>query len=327
MLIVNRKDKDAAVVRLRFQGEVWDLSLTEPGTEIAVSLWSRYLTPYGSGDAPGSDLYLFVRRGKAAARVRVEEYPDLDATNRPQKSSAGITKIGVVQGPFGTRPSMLQDLLAVWGDVRLAANPEKLPPSDDAIAARRTLNELSARLAEMKPMETALREALQPDSKSDLMLRVFAVHALGSLDAVSALLDILNDSKQLIPCRLAAIDALRHFIGRNDAQERKLYDPKTKTGALIDKNFRATDAQQVLELLHPFTDEQRGSPDFWLVLAHLLTNDKHAVRELAFWHLYRLLPEGRKFGYDPAAPPDALQATAKQWKELVESKGMPPKKP
>jgi hypothetical protein len=326
ILLVNRKDKDAAVVRLRFQDEVWDLSLAEPGTEIAVSLWSRFITPYDSGEAPHREVNLFVRRGKAAARVRFEEYADLDSLPVP-KVLSWDNKFGRVQGPIPAQDPALQDLLAVWGDLRMPANPEKVPASDNARGARRVLNDLSTRLADMKPMEVALLELFQADSKAEDALRFSAVHALGSIDDASALVDILGDGKLNPYCRFAAIDALRQFIGRHEDQERKLYDPKTQSGVLIDKKFRTADARQILELLHTPSEEQRGSPDFWMALAQLLTNDKHAIRELALWHLVRLLPEGRKIGYNPTAPPDVLQATAQQWKELVESKSMPPKKP
>jgi hypothetical protein len=326
VLIANHKDKDAAIVRLRFQDEVWDLSLTEPGAEIAVSLWSRFVTPYDSGDAPGCTVNLFVRRGKAAARVRLEEYPDLDSTPVP-KVISWDNKIGRVQGPIPAQDPWLQDLLAVWGDPRSPANPEKVPSSDNARAARRVLTDLSTRLADMKPMEVALLELFQADSKAEDSLRFSAVYALGAIDDASALVDILGDGKLNPYCRFAAIDSLRQFIGRHEDQERKLYDPQTKSGVLIDKKFRTADAREILELLHTPSEAQRGSPDFWMALAQLLVHDKQAIRELALWHLVRLLPEGRKIGYNPTAPPEVLQATAQQWKELVESKSMPPKKP
>ncbi len=327
VLIVNRKDKGDAVVRLRFVDEVWDLSLLEPGTEIAVSLWSRYITPYDSGEAPRSEVNLFVRRGKAAARVRVAEYPDLDSTP-VAKVLSWDNKIGRVQGPVPAQDPWLQDLLAVWGDSRTPANPDKVPVSDNARAARRILSDLSTRLADMKPMEVALLELFQPDSRAEDPVRFSAVHALGSLDDVTALIDILGNGKLNPYCRFAAIDALRQFIGRNEDQERKLFDPKAKTGVLIEKQFRTADARQIMELLHTPSEEQRGSPDFWMALTHLLAHEKHVIRELAIWHLARLLPEGlKKIGYNPSDPPDVLQAKAQQWKELVEAKSMPPKKP
>jgi len=49
----------------------------------------------------------------------------------------------------------------------------------------------------------------------------------------------------------------------------------------------------------------------------LLESDRLAIRGLAHWHLQRLAPEGRAFGYDPLAPKEQRQAALKKWQQLI----------
>ena len=52
ILLTNQKETGEAAVRLRFRGEVWDVRLAEKDTEVGVTLFSRHVLPYGSGEGP-----------------------------------------------------------------------------------------------------------------------------------------------------------------------------------------------------------------------------------------------------------------------------------
>ena len=42
IVLINRKSNGAARIRLRFLGEAWDVTLSDPGTQIGIDLFSRY---------------------------------------------------------------------------------------------------------------------------------------------------------------------------------------------------------------------------------------------------------------------------------------------
>ncbi len=82
----------------------------------------------------------------------------------------------------------------------------------------------------------------------------------------------------------------------------------------------------MLQLLHsPFLAEE---PDSYEILIAYMRHEKLAVRELAWWHLSRLVPEDLRVPYDPASP-DAERAKAQAaWKARIPSGTIPtrPKK-
>jgi hypothetical protein len=79
-----------------------------------------------------------------------------------------------------------------------------------------------------------------------------------------------------------------------------------------------------VELLHTPGTEQLDSPAFWAYLIDKLKDDKLAIRELAFFHLRRWVPQWQKTHYDPAAEPEARLAGYKQWKDLIPDGKLPP---
>ena len=48
-----------------------------------------------------------------------------------------------------------------------------------------------------------------------------------------------------------------------------------------------------------------------------------AVRELAHWHLTRLVPEGNRIKYDPAGPTEEQERAFKEWKKRVPDGKLP----
>ena len=79
----------------------------------------------------------------------------------------------------------------------------------------------------------------------------------------------------------------------------------------------------MLELLHDFGDDDLARPVTYEMLINLLNSDKRFIRGLAYWHLSRLVPEGKKFGYDPFAR-RRRDAAVKKWKELIPDGKLPP---
>jgi hypothetical protein len=80
----------------------------------------------------------------------------------------------------------------------------------------------------------------------------------------------------------------------------------------------------VLQLLHsPFDPKD---PVTYQTLIAYLQHDRLAIRQLARWHLYRLVPQGAKIAYDPYGTPEQRAKAAREWKELIPD-GELPKEP
>src|SRR5262249_40456796 len=76
------KDKEQpAKVRLRFAGEVWDLTLLDPDTEVGVDLLHGYTadTNYGDGGRPWQELYRPLLAGRASIKIESREYSNKPA--------------------------------------------------------------------------------------------------------------------------------------------------------------------------------------------------------------------------------------------------------
>jgi len=93
---------------------------------------------------------------------------------------------------------------------------------------------------------------------------------------------------------------------------------------LIDKRgYSPKHADIVLQLLHSFDDTDLSRPELYEALIAYLKHDKVAVRGLAWWHLTRLVPAGKKIAYNPSAKPEELNAAYEEWKKLVPSGKLP----
>ena len=111
---------------------------------------------------------------------------------------------------------------------------------------------------------------------------------------------------------------MRHWIGRAPARI------SCFTRALLDsKKFTPHQAETMLELLHDFGPDDLARPATYQYLISHLDSDQLFVRGLAYWHLSRLVPEGKKFGYDPHAPKEEREAAIKKWKELLPDGKLP----
>jgi hypothetical protein len=162
-------------------------------------------------------------------------------------------------------------------------------------------------------VEKSIQEAL--DSEDPAMRRV-AVISLGATDDLPKLIDLMGNSKYH-DVRDDAILVLRHWIGRCPGQDQKLYQ------ALLKKKYTPVQADTVLYLLHSFALTALSRPETFETLIAYLKHDKMAIRELAEYHLYRLVPAGKDIAYNPAGTPAEREAAFKLWKKLVPDGQLP----
>jgi hypothetical protein len=323
---INTKDAGPAAVRLRFAGEIWDVQLKDPGTEIGVTLFGRHVQPYGSGLPPSIDLYLYVLKGTIS--VRVTPYREFDnITSQPGAAPYVLSWDNVgngAQAPVPAQDRYARGFLGVFSKPRGGLPDEVQKLIEDTNIA---LDAVSKRLSGPGRIETGLIEMVQPAEITPLngMNALLAVRSLGALDAVGDLIHILEDADKPPMLRQEAMFTLRHWTGRNDGQEAKLYDPKTGSGALTGGGkYNRGEAETIMSLLHSLTPEQLRTPDTWAYLIENLKHDKLAIRELSFYHLRHNVPGWQKISYNPADPSDRRETAYKEWKKLIPDGKLPP---
>lgn len=312
IFVVNTKDKGPAHVQVRARDEVWDLTLKEPGTQVAVELnggWPPgipFRAQYKKGEEPRLDMDLLVVKGSIELKVDAQRH----AMTAPP--GPALFHFDNVRGPVQS-PARLPEL-PPW--VRPDAGK-----SEAAQAVAAAMKPLYANLAKGAP-EKALSGLLaaadqQSDKKQAALDRQLAITGFGALDDLARLVDTLNDAKHP-DVRAFAVDTLRHWIGRAPGQDSQL------AKYLRSKDYSPAHTTIVLQLLHSYGADEIDDPLTYDLLIAYLRHDKLPIRELAAWHLYRLVPAGENISYDPAGSAEARDKAYKAWKTLIPEGKLPP---
>jgi hypothetical protein len=306
--LVSKKKGEAAFVRVRVRGAVFDLTLYTAGSKASLLLaggWPKgvpFKKDPGPKDVPALELIIIADKGE----VDVRHDGHLSALNQPP-------------GPAQIAWDNVHGLDA--SPTRMEKLPEWiLPPTDPAEQAKERRLEacVAAFCKEVadKPLDAVLDDFLNSE---DHTRRHFAVILLGATDNLSRLAVALNSAKH-IDIWDATVKVLRHWIGRGPGQDQVLYK------RLIElRKYKPAEAGTVLHFLHTPDDEEMSRPETYEMLIDHLDSDRLSIRGLAFWHLYRLVPAGRKIAYDPLAPKEERARARAEWKKLIPDGQMPPK--
>jgi hypothetical protein len=302
--LTNTAKEGEGHVRLRIRDRAGSITLKTPGTRLGIEMFSRW--PAGSAfhkeggakDGPAMNLIFLVFHG--AVDLKTDRYHF--ALTAP-KGPAMLTWDSVSgEDPSPTYLEQLPD----W------AHEDELSPATRTKLANR--NEL-IQLMVSKSIPEAIETFLNSDDPDKRRIAVFAMGAtddlrgLGKALAESKHLDIWND----------AVIAMRHWIGRGPGQDMKLYQGLIKEG-----KYKPVDAEGVVQLLHGFSDADLARPETYEMLIDYLRHARLPLRGLAYWHLYRLVPAGREFGYNPLEEKDKRQAAIAKWQKLVPRGELPP---
>ena len=304
----NAKPKGSARIQIRARGETWEAVLEEPGAKLLVEFYSgwpkgaRFTKKPGPKDVPIARMTFLVLNGQV----------DLKHGGKQLAMSAppgpAIIEWDSATG-MDDSPQRLEELPA-W----------VLPPKDDASKAyAKKMEDLVGRFSDevvkTKSVDSAIDKFLASDDALD---RRLAVISLAATDQLPRLATALKETDKPDVWENAVL-AVRHWIGRGPGQDLALYQ-----GMVDAKTFTPREAETFLQLLHDFGDDDLARPVTYEMLIHLLDSDKQFIRGLAYWHLSRLAPEGKKFGYEPFAPQEGRDAAVKKWKEYIPAGKMPP---
>jgi uncharacterized protein (TIGR03000 family) len=305
--LTNLKKDGPARVRIRAREQVWDAVLDGPGATLLVqeySCWpkgARFTKDPEPKDVPLAEVDFLVLKGAADLKAGGKQFA-LSAP--PGPAAIGWDSV------TGMDPSPQRvDEPPAWA----------LPPKDEAGEEReRKRGELLRRIAAAaatRPVGDVADELIRSKEPLD---RYAAVIILTATDDLPRLAKAVQETTYPDVWD-NAIKALRHWSARSPGQDKKLYDRLVES-----KLYTPREAEEVLQLLHTFSDEDAAKPALYERLIDLLGDDHLALRALAYWHLSRLVPEGQKLGYDPTAPKDQRDKAQQQWKELIPPGKLPP---
>lgn len=307
--IGNARASGSATIRVHFWGQSWTIVLDSPDTHVAIELCGRW--PSGTrfklhgpnadrakASAPAATLILLVLKGSASV--------DVGGVTVALKAPPGPAEL-TWNSLTGVRPQPLKrDKLPDWADPEAALSPDG---KKTALAVDRFR---SARATDpAKAIETFLTSHDPVDQRVALV-------TLGSLD------DLERLGKSLVSARTLdqwdfGITVLRHWLGRCQGQDQRYYEILTST-----RGYTPAQAKTILQLLFGFSSEDLALPETYEVLIDYLVHEKPAIRNLAAWHLVRLVPRGKAIAYKPDGTQADAEATRAAWKKLIPSGELPP---
>ncbi|HEX3314191.1 MAG TPA: hypothetical protein VHR72_04825 [Gemmataceae bacterium] len=295
----NMKKEGTATVVLRFagiQGEEFRLTLEEPGTKMGVEAYSHHAPGVDAirADQPTQFVFMLVSEGSALI-----SHGDKTLSLKAPPGPAFLRWDSIVKSP----EIEFLKTLPEWA----RRTPEETKAHERIGAA------FAAAAASDSPVVAAAKLA----KGDDALLRKAGVAALGALDRLDELGKLLDSSKEA-DVRNEAILVLRHWLGRQPGQIKKLESALAQAG--LSPNQSAT----VLTLLIGFDQAERARPGTYALLLGELDHPRLAIRSLAAWHLRRLVPAGNSIAYDPAAT--NRQAAVAQWRRLIPAGELPNKR-
>jgi hypothetical protein len=308
VVLTNLRAKGKASVRVRFRDQAWELALKEPGTKVSLEMYGRY--------PPG--LPVPVKKGAETVQFKNEPTNDLLMLVLAGKVHADCGVHGMALHAPPGRAFAHWDSVAGLCEVR---SYDKLPEKVVKPMTAEEKTKLQLVSADAKQLEKgSLKEGLDGlmEAKTIHGPRVAVVIA-GALDDLPRVIAALGDPKRA-DVREMAVLVLRNWLGRGPGQADKLFAALTGEG-----KYSRIDAGTVLFLLFGLDEHQLAQPAAYDILIAMLGNEKLAVRELANWHLQRLVPAGKDIAYDPAGPAEARQEAQASWRRLIPPGQVPPK--
>jgi hypothetical protein len=284
-------------VRVRFIDEVWDVTLVDAGTEVAIDLIGQPMKgPLYDREVPETPRFLAyfgVTQGTARVKSGFQTSGDLVGGSKWKWDSKA--------GRPGPAPKEDKDEIGIadrWSKVTPAT-----PAAKDMSAA---VSEMARRIGFAQgPFDIDFDTTIK-DPREAVGRRVLSAWMLGAVDSLGYLIDALEADSA--PVRDAAAHALQHWCAQDPSRE--------------------GDLAQVLAAKALFTDSQRDlvralvavapAPESADKLFELLRHEKLAVRELARAQLATIDPAGaRESRFDAASDQRTMQIATweRVWKK------------
>ena len=301
--LLNAKTQGSATVVVRLHQFAWTLTLDRPGSRVAVELAGR--RPAGTR---------FVPAAPPVEPVLSAVVVGLSGTG---SVSDGRTTVAVSAPPG---PAQL-NWTSTNGPDRQALRLDRLPawanPNADQTAEAKAVRAAVERFRGLRAANADTAADVLLSSKQPAEWRV-------GLVAAAAADDLPRMSRTLVESADPAVwdfgvIVFRHWLGRGPGQDRRLFQFLTDT-----RKYDPVSAATVIDLLAGFSPAERNRAETYDILVEYLQHDKPAVRNLAQWHLVRLVPAGKAIPFRPNAGKDELTAAYKEWRKLIPAGTLPP---
>ncbi|MBI1311116.1 hypothetical protein GC176_07390 [bacterium] len=134
-------------------------------------------------------------------------------------------------------------------------------------------------------------------------LSTLAVKCLGVTGLAEPLVEALS-RVEFVEARDAAAQAIRQWLPRDQAN-------KVKLQHALEMNFPPEQIEPIYRLLWGYDEADAENAATSQILVDWLSHDSEVIRQLAFFHIYRLT--GQKYDYRPNNPEDQRRAAVKRW--------------
>lgn len=303
--ITNTRASGPARIRLRCRNKTGELILNEPGDRVAVEVYGRWLRGARfrkepqPGEQPAEAIAILCLHGSVEVRGPTQQF-SLKAPPGPALLlGEGVSDIVVA-------PQHL-DKLPAWASTE--------PVTEEGKQLQAALAKLRSLFRTKSPPEAA-EEMARSSVEAE---RRIGINTLAAMDELARLALVMSTTKYLDVWDRGIL-ALRHWIGRAPGQDQKLFRALQEKG-----NYSAGEAEIVLNLLHSFSDEDLNRPETYEALLDYLESERLPIRGLAHWHLSRLVPQGKQFGFNPLAPKAERDQAVQQWRRLIPAGKLPPR--
>jgi hypothetical protein len=306
--ITNLKPDGQANATVRFADQTWKLFLETPKTKVTVLLSGRW--PAGSRFKPANP--------KADQEHRPA--PLLSAGLVVLSGSVSVDMGGVtvaMKAPPGPADLEWNSLSAVRPQPRKL---EKLPiwadPDAKISDQGRNLAVAWDRFLKARIVDptTAFDRFLNSIDENEQRV---ALIMLGGQDDLERLEKVLSSPRNREQAD-SAIGVLRHWLGRAQGNDQRLYQHLIGTGGYTEGHARV-----IVQLLLGFTKDDLAEPETYEVLIDYLAHPKQAIRTLAVWHLVRLVPDGKTITVRAEPTDDDLRKFQAAWRVLIPSGKLP----
>lgn len=307
--LTNNKASGAATVRLRFWDQEWKVDLEEPNTRVTVELCGRW--PSGSRfklaepgidpskhPAPMASLVLLVLKGTASVNI--------GGVTLALKSPPGPAELRW-NSVTGARPQTLKlEKLPEWADpdAKVSEQAKKVAAVVEKFRQARAIDPVKA-------IDTFL-------ASNDPVEQRVALVSLGGHDELQKMGKALSEAKTAEEWDFG-ITILRHWLGRSRGQEQKLY-----TTLISVRGYTPEEAKIIIQMLFGFSETDLREPETYEVLIDYLVHEKRGIRNLAEWHLVRLVPQGKAIPFKPDGSAEENEKVYEAWKKLIPKGKLPP---
>jgi hypothetical protein len=307
--VTNKKADGPAVVKVKFWDQTWTITLDTPGSRVALELCGRW--PAGSRfkprdpkktgpeAGPVASLVLLVLKGSAS--VGIGEF----TLGMREPSGPALLEWDSLEG---ARPEPKKlDKLPGWADLEAVV-------TDRGKKAAETVERFRA--ARAANPAAALQQFV--DSKDAVEQRV-ALVTLGAQDELERLGKALAEAKTLEEWDFG-ITVIRHWLGRGPGQDQRFFD-----GLVNIHGYDRNQARNIVQLLFGFSKEELMQPETFDVMIEYIRSDSPAIRNLAMWHLVRVVPRGKDIPYKPNGTKADAESSYQAWRKLVPAGSLPPR--